>query len=139
MATPKIKSFTSVVPMIYAYNTPGVLYHEGWTKIGYTEKQSVADRIKQQTHTAGIKPVIAWQDNAIYKDGSGEYFTDYEFHGYLEIGERGGTKKELNGSKLMVLIQNNILIALQVVALMRSRKKKDIHTHCAMSRPKPLL
>ncbi len=85
MATPKIKSFTSVVPMIYAYNTPGVLYHEGWTKIGYTEKQSVADRIKQQTHTAGIKPVIAWQDNAIYKDGSGEYFTDYEFHGYLEI------------------------------------------------------
>ena len=77
MAAPKIKSFTAVVPMIYAYNTPGVAYHDGWTKIGYTEKQTVNDRIKQQTHTAGIKPVIAWQDNAMYKDGSGEYFTDH--------------------------------------------------------------
>lgn len=88
MAAPKIKSFTAVVPMIYAYNTPGVAYHDGWTKIGYTEKQTVNDRIKQQTHTAGIKPVIAWQDNAMYKDGSGEYFTDHEFHGYLEV-EKG--------------------------------------------------
>lgn len=88
MSALKIKSFTAVVPMIYAYNTPGVAYHDGWTKIGYTEKQTVNDRIKQQTHTAGIKPVIAWQDNAMYKDGSGEYFTDHEFHGYLEV-EKG--------------------------------------------------
>ena len=85
MATPNIKSFTTVVPMIYAYNTPGVSYHDGWTKIGYTEKQSVADRIKQQTHTAGIKAELAWQDNAMYKDGSGEYFTDRDFHAYLQI------------------------------------------------------
>ena len=27
--TPKIKSFQKVVPMIYAYNTPGVSYHDG--------------------------------------------------------------------------------------------------------------
>ena len=45
--TPKIKSFQKVVPMIYAYNTPGVAYHDGWTKVGYTEKQSVDARIKQ--------------------------------------------------------------------------------------------
>ena len=32
--------------MIYAYNTPGVSYHDGWTKIGYTEKQTVSQRIK---------------------------------------------------------------------------------------------
>lgn len=80
----KIKSFGRVIPMIYAYNTPGVVYNDGWTKIGYTEKQTVAERINQQTHTAGIKPVLAWQDNAMYKDGSGEYFTDHDFHAYLE-------------------------------------------------------
>ena len=83
-STTKIQSFTHVVPMIYAYNTPGVTYHEGWTKIGYTEKQTVSQRISQQTHTVGVKWILAWQDNAMYKDGSGEYFTDREFHTYLE-------------------------------------------------------
>lgn len=82
---PKINTFDKVVPMIYAYNTPGVTYHDGWTKIGYTEKQSVEDRIRQQTHTAGIQWELAWQDNAMYKDGSGEYFIDHDFHSYLEI------------------------------------------------------
>ena len=83
-STTKIQSFTHVVPMIYAYNTPGVTYHEGWTKIGYTEKQTVSQRINQQAHTVGVKWVLAWQDNAMFKDGSGEYFTDREFHTYLE-------------------------------------------------------
>ena len=84
MNIPNIQSFVKTVPMIYAYNTPGIAYHDGWTKIGYTEKQSVEQRIKQQTHTAGIRYEIAWQDNAMYKDGSGIYFTDHDFHDYLE-------------------------------------------------------
>lgn len=84
MMEAKIQSFSRVIPMIYAYNTPGVSYHEGWTKIGYTEKQTVTQRIKQQTHTAGIQCRLAWQDNAIFKDGSGEYFTDHDFHSFLE-------------------------------------------------------
>lgn len=87
MKTPDIHSFRRVIPMIYAYNTPEVSYNEGWTKIGYTEKQSVEQRIAQQTHTAGIKPALAWRDNAMYKDGSGEYFSDHEFHQYLESQE----------------------------------------------------
>lgn len=79
-----IQSFKRVVPMIYAYNTPGVSYHDGWTKVGYTERQSVQQRIQQQTHTADIRWVLAWKDNAMFKDGSGEYFTDHDFHDYLE-------------------------------------------------------
>lgn len=85
MTYPAIKSFRQVIPMIYAYTTPGVSYNDGWIKIGYTEKQSVEDRIRQQTHTAGIKANIEWQDNAMYKDGSGKYFTDHDFHNYLEV------------------------------------------------------
>lgn len=84
MEAAKIQSFSRVVPMIYAYTTPGVTYHEGWTKIGYTERQTVSQRIKQQTHTAGIQFQLVWQDNAIFKDGSGEYFTDRDFHSFLE-------------------------------------------------------
>ena len=83
-AIPKIKSFDRIIPMIYAYNTPGIPYHEGWTKIGYTEKQDVRTRIIQQTHTAGVRWELCWQDNAMYKDGSGQYFTDHDFHNYLE-------------------------------------------------------
>lgn len=80
----QIQSFQRVIPMIYAYQTPGIPYHEGWTKIGYTEKQDVRRRIEQQTHTAGIRWELCWQDNAMYKDGSGQYFTDHDFHDYLE-------------------------------------------------------
>lgn len=79
-----IQPYGRIIPMIYAYTTPGVSYHEGWTKIGYTEKQKVEDRIRQQTHTADIQVKLLWRDNAIYKDGSGESFTDHDFHEYLE-------------------------------------------------------
>lgn len=92
----KIQSFERVVPMIYAYQTPGVIYNEGWTKIGYTEKQTVEDRIKQQTHTAGIQPELQWKKSAQYDDGSGEYFTDHDFHDYLvnvkQVPRRTGTE-----------------------------------------------
>ena len=45
---PNIKSFKRIVPMIYAYTTPGIPYHEGWTKVGYTEAQTVRDRINHE-------------------------------------------------------------------------------------------
>ena len=54
----KIDSFERIVPMIYAYTTPGVVENAGLAKVGYTEKQSVADRIRQQTHTAHITAQI---------------------------------------------------------------------------------
>ena len=45
MLGPQIKTSTKVIPMIYAYTTPNDISHIGWTKIGYTEKQSIEDRI----------------------------------------------------------------------------------------------
>ena len=71
-----------VVPMIYAYTTPEIARHNGWTKIGYTE-QSVDKRLKQQTHTADVLFHEEWRGNAVYDDGSGEVFTDHDFHAYL--------------------------------------------------------
>lgn len=68
MINSRIKSFLPIRPMIYCYSTPGVTYHEGWVKIGYTEKQTVDGRIAQQTHTAGIRTKIEWRELAQYKD-----------------------------------------------------------------------
>ena len=82
MQTPKIKTTAKVVPMIYAYTTPGVTYHDGCIKIGYTE-QDVDERIRQQTHTAGIKAKPEWRGTAIFDDGSGDTFKDTQFHNYL--------------------------------------------------------
>lgn len=79
---PNLKTAKKVVPMIYAYTTPGISYHDGYIKIGYTE-QDVDERIRQQTHTAGIKPKKEWQGNATFDDGTGDIFTDKQFHTYL--------------------------------------------------------
>ena len=77
----KVKTAEAVTPMIYAYTTPGIIYHDGWTKIGYTERD-VDLRIKEQTRTANIVAKKEWQDVAIFSDGKTR-FTDKEFHAYL--------------------------------------------------------
>ena len=82
MAPIKIQTSKRVVPMIYAYTTPEIQRHQGWTKIGYTE-QDVRIRLKQQTHTADVAVHLEWQDNALYADGSGDSFRDTDFHSYL--------------------------------------------------------
>ena len=78
----KINTAQKVTPMIYAYTTPGVTYHEGWTKIGYTERD-VETRINEQTRTADIRWNLEWKGNAVYEDGSYDTFKDHEFHDYL--------------------------------------------------------
>ena len=77
-----IRTSKRVIPMIYAYTTPEIRRHDGWTKIGYTEKD-VDTRIKQQTHTADITYHEEWRGNAIFEDGSGDTFRDTDFHAYL--------------------------------------------------------
>lgn len=69
------------LPQIYAYTTPEITRHNGWTKIGYTE-QNVDTRLKQQMHTADVEYKLEWHGNATYED-TGETFHDTDFHGYL--------------------------------------------------------
>ncbi len=76
MAEIVIKTQENFKGKIYAYTTPGVTYHEGWLKIGYTE-QDVETRIKQQTHTAGINYIIQWVIGAPCN------IKDTDFHRYL--------------------------------------------------------
>lgn len=78
----QLKTSKQIVPMLYAYTTPEITRHNGWTKIGYTE-QDVDKRISQQTHTADVIYQEEWRGTAIYDDGSGDIFRDTDFHAYL--------------------------------------------------------
>ena len=77
-----IETTTPAVPQIYAYTTPEIARHDGWTKIGYTE-QDVRERIKQQTHTADVRWNLEWSGNATWEHRAGT-FRDTDFHAYLE-------------------------------------------------------
>jgi len=78
-----IQPFVKVRPIIYCYTTPGVTYHDGWVKIGYTEKQKATDRIAQQLRTPDIRFKVEWKEPAQFKDDDGDWFTDRDFHNYL--------------------------------------------------------
>lgn len=83
MSTIKIKTSIRVTPQCYAYTTPGVPAHDGWTKIGFTERD-VETRIKEQTHTVGIAHKTWWHYRAAYMTEPFESFTDKDFHAYLK-------------------------------------------------------
>ena len=94
MAGIKINTATRVIPQCYAYTTPGVPKHDGWTKIGFTERD-VATRINEQTHTVGVDAKIWWHLRAAYMTEPFGTFTDKDFHAYLKklgIAREEGTE-----------------------------------------------
>lgn len=91
---PQIKTSKVVIPQCYAYTTPDVSSNDGWTKIGFTERD-VDDRIREQTHTAGIKAVTEWSQLAQFRTKPYGVFTDKAFHAYLQklnVERRPGTE-----------------------------------------------
>ncbi len=83
MAAINIKTTTKVIPQCYAYITPGVPAHDGWTKIGFTERD-VETRIKEQTHTVGVEHKTCWAMRASFMTEPYGTFTDKDFHAYLK-------------------------------------------------------
>ncbi len=83
MAAIQIQTTAKVVPQCYAYTTPGVPAHDGWTKIGFTERD-VETRIKEQTHTVGVAHKTWWALRAAFMTEPYGTFTDKDFHAYLK-------------------------------------------------------
>ncbi len=79
-------------PTIYAYEFVGVASHQGYIKVGYTERD-VETRIKEQTHTAAVPYRILGQWSAMKNDGS--CFTDHDVHAVLKA--KG--KQQLNAGE----------------------------------------
>ena len=88
-----IRSTKKVEPKCYAYTTPEVQRHEGWTKIGYTEQDDVEVRIRQQTQTVDVRYCLEWHESARFADGT--VFHDKAFHRYLgkkEVEREGNSE-----------------------------------------------
>lgn len=79
-----IKTTKLIYPQIYAYTLPDYSDREGWVKIGYTERNNVDDRIKEQTKTAAIdlQYLKLWSAPAKFESGN-SWFKDKQFHTYL--------------------------------------------------------
>ncbi len=76
-----------VTPTIYAYTLDGVESHKGYIKVGYTDR-NVETRIKEQTHTSGLKYSILLKESAMRSDGT--CFRDTQVHAVLK---RKGVKQ----------------------------------------------
>ena len=69
-----------VTPTIYAYALDGVASHNGFIKVGYTDRD-VETRVKEQLHTSGIAYKILLKESAMRSDGS--CFRDTDVHTIL--------------------------------------------------------
>lgn len=80
----------AITPTIYAYEFVGVNSHEGYIKIGYTERD-VETRVKEQLHVGVIEYKILLKESAMRSDGT--CFTDREIHkvlkrkGFLQLNQ----------------------------------------------------
>lgn len=53
MTEAKIATTKEVIPVCYAYTTPELRKHDGWTKIGFTERDADV-RIREQVSTSDV-------------------------------------------------------------------------------------
>lgn len=81
MTEAKISTTKEVIPVCYAYTTPELRKHDGWTKIGFTERDA-EERIREQVSTSDVDYKLEWANNAVY-EGSNDTFRDSDFHKYL--------------------------------------------------------
>lgn len=72
----------AVVPTIYGYTLPTVTDHNGYIKIGYTDREDTEARIKEQLHTAAIPFKVLFKESAMRSDGT--CFTDKDIHRLLK-------------------------------------------------------
>lgn len=77
----EIRPFREQIIQIYAYTLPQVADHDGYIKIGDTNRD-VDTRIKEQTVTAGLTPKKLWNKIAKRKDGT--WFRDKQLHRFLD-------------------------------------------------------
>lgn len=81
-----IKTTKIIYPQIYAYTLPTMPDKNGWVKIGYTDRQNVDIRIREQTKTAAFEVPYNKLWNLPAKFSSQDkWFKDKEFHRYLKI------------------------------------------------------
>lgn len=70
-------------PTIYCYTTPNDKEHDGWCKIGYTDRDTADHCIYKQSRRTDTECVKQWESVAVFENGSYQTFNDHNFHDYL--------------------------------------------------------
>lgn len=92
MDTEFFKQRPEVKPTIYVYTLPDVPSHEGYLKIGFTDRGDYEDRINEQLHTSALKHKTIFVTSAMRSDGT--CFMDHDIHAVLK---KEGIKQLYNG------------------------------------------
>lgn len=116
-----LKARPAVCPTIYGYILPDVPNHNGYIKIGYTDKEDVEQRIKEQTHTAGLSHKTLFAVSAMRDDGT--CFTDKDVHAVLK---RNGFVQLNEGEDRNEWFKVSEKEALAVIESVRSNTKYTI-------------
>lgn len=95
----RVKTVKKIYPQIYSYELPELHDHDGWQKVGYTERKDVDERIREQTQTAAIKLNYRklWSTSSVFGSDKSKFFTDKELHKYYVKNEIPQSQRQDDG------------------------------------------
>lgn len=95
----RVKTVKKIYPQIYSYELPELHDHDGWQKVGYTERKDVDERIREQTQTAAIKLNYhkLWSASSVFGSDKSKFFTDKELHKYYVKNEIPQSQRQDDG------------------------------------------
>lgn len=110
----------AVVPTIYCYCLPGVTDHDGYIKVGYTDRVDVDKRIREQLHTAALNCKVLLKESAMRSDGT--CFTDKDVHRILRRKGFAQLKAGADRNEWFACTESDVLAA---ITELRTGKRMD--------------
>lgn len=110
----------AVVPTIYCYCLPGVTDHDGYIKVGYTDRVDVDKRIREQLHTAALNCKVLLKESAMRNDGT--CFTDKDVHRILRRKGFAQLKADADRNEWFACTESDVLAA---ITELRTGKRMD--------------
>lgn len=110
----------AVVPTIYCYCLPGVTDHDGYVKVGYTDRADVDKRIREQLHTAALNCKVLLKESAMRSDGT--CFTDKDVHRILRRKGFAQLKAGADRNEWFACTESDVLAA---ITELRTGKRMD--------------
>ena len=95
----QVKTIKKVYPQIYSYELTDMHDHDGWQKVGYTERKDVDERIREQTQTAAFKLNYRklWSASSVFVSDHTKFFTDKDLHKYYVKNNITRSRKQDDG------------------------------------------
>ena len=102
----------AVTPTIYAYELVGVPSHEGYVKVGFTDRD-VETRLHEQLHTAGVPYRVLLSEPAMRTDGT--CFTDHDVHKVLRSRGISQLNQDVDKNEWFYCGVNDVMSAIHYV------------------------